>query len=491
MSAPPSRPAVCICLAGEMRNFTECHGWIEALRATAEVSVVVATTNRRGAKFTGPMTPGRLRGVLPPEAARALPPAWQSQVFFERFPELRRILERRAGEQRVTADEIRAVLGPAVIRLENPLPFAWFEHRTRNTDGSPGGPEPFTLRYFHKVFEANLLKRNLEDERGAPFDVVVHIRPDKGLASFDAAGFLARPAGTLLLDSVAPNHAGDQIAVGSSRALDHYAAFFHEACRAADAGQWRGLHGHLREWLVSGGLLLDHLPQQRLIEPDKLLTLEELTAALAAAEGDPLAAGTALALGAEGRRLAGDLAGAVERCLPVVLRAPLGEAVGATVVLGRALEGAGRRASACLCGMLAVAGMPPDSRVWRAVGLSSEEMNLLIENLAPFAEPDWPPARIVASVTAAARAEGEAAAPLAELAGRHGAELAEATRALLDGGITNMSLQHYLSHQIFLRGCPEPAARIAARAAASQPDDAGLQDWAALLRSHAEAARAS
>ncbi|MFT8244558.1 hypothetical protein [Roseomonas sp. BN140053] len=497
-----ARPRVCVCFSGQMRHFEGHHAWLAELRNRAAVEVVVTTWKNRGAKVTGPMDSGRLGLLLPPGLKPLLPASWQNQSLFLHLPALRRLLIARSGGSEVSAAAILAEFGPARIHIEDDLAFGFFENRVQFEPGVPRGLDPFTLRQFYKVFQGNVVKRSLEQEQGAPFDLVLRLRPDLRLAMLDLDTLLAAPPEVLFVDHHRAGIVGDQAAAGGSDAGDIVAGFFWHAFRRitgspggfADPGgsaapgsfaapgapaptgrpamppPWREVHSELHDWLRLNGLTARTLPGLQGLAEERFLRREEVADALrgvAATAPDRLGREAGFVLGTlevDAIRAAGDAAGAARRGAELLREAPEGLARnGLFLALGRAQEALGETGTAFLCGALALAEQPADaSRHWHGPDTTNEEMNLLLRNIPG----QWSPGTslLAAFGAAAAAAAGRDAlgAALAAVAAEPAiqARQAEAAAQLLQHLGEHAGLQQHLARLLEAAGRPAEAARV-------------------------------
>ena len=323
--------------------------------------------------------------VLPAEIGRVLPAEWKSDRFFEVFPRLRRLMIERAEGGDITRQAIERETGPAAIHIEDAFAFGFFENRQRDADGTPQGSDPYTLRQFYKVFQAGVMKRNLEQRDGRPFDAVIRLRPDKSLGLVDVPLLLGAGPDVLFADHFRAGAAGDQLAAGSSTAMDRYAGFFPHAFARVTSGAWREVHVELHDWLVSQDLSIRPMPHQHGLSADALLSAEEVMADLRESAGAPAPLGSQASyvlrtLEADRALRSGDLPRAVALAREG-LNAPPGIGMsGRLVVLGRALEQGGNRRAAFLAGVLSLVGQSPNSLMWQGPGDSNEELNLMFDN---------------------------------------------------------------------------------------------------------------
>lgn len=472
-----------------MRRFESGLGWLRTLREQAEVSVVVATWRERGAKVSGPMNASRLDLVLPPGLLRALPAEWKSQRFFEVFPALRRHLAQRAESETVTREAIEAAVGPARIHVEDAFPFGFYENRQRHPDGAPHGTDPYTLRQFYKVFQAGVMKRDLEQEQGARFDAVLRLRPDKALHRVDLSLLLSAGPRDLFTDHFREGAAGDQLAAGSSEALDIYAGFFPHAFRKATEGSWREVHGELHDWLVGAGLTVRPMTSQLGLAPDGLLSVEEVMAVLREAAAGPAPLGPQAAyvlrtLEADEALQAGDMRRAMALARQD-LPAPEGIGMsGRLLLMGRALQALGNRRASFLAAALSLVGQPENALIWQGPGSANEELNLLLENAPGLLRPGIQPWAVVTDVAAEITGHGGDLLPLAALLEEPGFRR-EAEAALADAmgrAARNGGLQAHLSRLFEEGGCPVEAELACATAVELLPHDMALRQRLESLR---------
>jgi len=226
-----------------------------------------------------------MRGFFPNNVLEALPANWASPTLFKHLPGLReRALERSVNE-RITPDIIRRVLPDAVVHVEEPLRFAWFEDRQLK-NGDISAPDPFSMSMLYKIWQADLMRKNAESAQGYPFDVVIRARPDFPFKPPDVE-FLANLAeGDIYLDrfSHTDRNVGDGFALGNSATMDIYGKFFLTAYSKASVGQWRYVHWDFYEYLVEAGLSMK--PYSMLgYSPDRMVDIQDVLESIASNPG--------------------------------------------------------------------------------------------------------------------------------------------------------------------------------------------------------------
>ncbi len=265
-----------------MRSFEDNFGWLAKYDDRVKISVVVATWATRGGKMFGALGGlNRMRGLFPNGVLEALPSSWASAHIFDHLPGLRERASERATNARVTADMIAAVLPTAVVHVEEPLRFAWFENR-QSREGVPSGPDPFSMSMLYKVWQADLLRKNLESGQGYPFDVVIRARPDFRFEP-PSAEFLHTVAdGDIYVDRFSHDKGdvGDGFALGNSATMDVYGQFFMIAYRKAIEKKWKYVHNDLYDHLIYSDL---NLKQYSMFgySPDRLVGLDDVISSVA------------------------------------------------------------------------------------------------------------------------------------------------------------------------------------------------------------------
>ena len=178
-----SKLRICLCISGQMRRFEENFGWLDAARETYDIAVVVATFAQRGGKILGDLSAPRIRSLFPSNVSDALPPTWIGGSLFEHLPGLRERAMSKAFQDRVTASMITEVLPGAHVHIDEQFSFRWFEKA--QYDGRAIARDPFSMQMLFKIWQADLLRQNIEVETGRLFDVVVRMRPDRPLSGLD------------------------------------------------------------------------------------------------------------------------------------------------------------------------------------------------------------------------------------------------------------------------------------------------------------------
>ena len=279
--------SVCLCLSGQMRSFEQNFAWIAALPESVQLTVVVATWSNRGGKLHGDQKPERLRSILPCAVTDALPPSWLDADLLEQLPGLRQAARQRADGNIVTEAMIRAVLPSAAIHIEPEFRFAWFE-QDRLASADPRNSDPYSLQMLYKIWQADMMRRNIERERERPFDVVIRARPDRPLEQLSIEFLRQIRPGELWVQDLYPSrrYIGDMLALGDGEAMRAYANFFHEALRRAEAGEWTYIHTDLYEYLTEKRLTLRGCKLLGPFALDRLLDVSDLLTAIGLAAAD-------------------------------------------------------------------------------------------------------------------------------------------------------------------------------------------------------------
>jgi tetratricopeptide (TPR) repeat protein len=274
--------SVCLCLSGQMRSFEENFGWLKHSDKGVTVSVVVATWSERGGKLFGALGGlNRMRGFFPSDTLGALPASWASPHLFEHLPGLRERAIERAKNERITAESIRRILPNATVHVEDTLRFSWFEQRQfKGDDGI--APDPFSMSMLYKIWQADVLRKNLESAQGKKFDVVIRARPDFAFEPPTGEFLRHVAAGDIYLDrfSHTEQAVGDGFALGTSEVMDIYGQFFMTAYPMATADRWHYVHSDFYDYLVTSGVQLKRYPMLG-YSPDRMVDLADLLAALA------------------------------------------------------------------------------------------------------------------------------------------------------------------------------------------------------------------
>ena len=235
-------PRVALCLSGQLRGFrvagpTIRKHIIEPLKA----DVFLHVWSDIGA---GSDKVGRWDRALPRALVKTTPVAWFDAGEFERrFPQLRRRLDETEATGEEELDSLYGGCRAIVI-----------EHADDSKDRHQGLNQS---KMFYKIAACDDLRRNAEIDDRAPYDMVIRLRPDYFIKSFDPdeAWEAARSPNVLLTHAVQ----GPLLGLGDRWFLGGSAAM-----RAACAiWRWIDLCSHPRYLPAGRGamaemLLLDH-----------------------------------------------------------------------------------------------------------------------------------------------------------------------------------------------------------------------------------------
>lgn len=223
------RPRVAICVSGQLRGHeTAFATWKNGFLKGAEIGIFVHAWSRIGRAGAQPF-----RAILPFAGAR-FTAVWREIAGREGFEAMqaRQPALFAALEDGAVADDaaIRAATGARAVRLED--------------DAAPAFAGWSNQRKMHeKIAAAHALAQAAADEDGAPWDLIVRIRPDLAIRTpaFDWAEAAAHCAARAEILTEAPFGVhygkpmiGDQFAMGAPAAMDVY---------AGTARTWGALHG--------------------------------------------------------------------------------------------------------------------------------------------------------------------------------------------------------------------------------------------------------
>ena len=292
MSEPTrDRLSVCVCYSGEMRAFEGNFAWSDSCADWLEVDSVVATWAARGGKMSGHLSQARMRSVFPDQIYDAFPPSWVGGSMHVAMPGLRGRVMRRAESDRITEAQIRAELPNAAIHIEERLNFRWFERPTPGNDRLRG-MDPFSMQMLYKIWQADLMRKNLENARGRPYDLVIRARPDRPIGGLDQELLRSIRPGQIYLNYA--NHerrsAGDFFAIGDSATMDIYGQYFFDAYRAAMAGQWHVIHSDMFDYLLAKDIDLRSYDPMHEFAPESMILLDDILEEIAAQPGAGVAA---------------------------------------------------------------------------------------------------------------------------------------------------------------------------------------------------------
>jgi hypothetical protein len=264
-----------------MRSFEENFGWLADASSRHDISIVVSTFSHRGGKVFGDLSAVRARSLIASNITDVLPPSWLGGGLFEHLPGLRQQAMSRAFEDRLTPEMIKRAIPNAVVHIEEKIEFGWFE-KPQFALGAHTARDPFSMQMLYKIFQADLLRQNLEIQSGSAFDIIVRMRPDRPLSGLDDGLLESIRPGELYVE-VARKHdrfLGDQFAVADSQTMQIYSQFFLHAYLKAKKGNWVGIHNELYEYVEHAGLKVRSYNPMMDFAPDKLLDVSDLVSAL-------------------------------------------------------------------------------------------------------------------------------------------------------------------------------------------------------------------
>lgn len=240
----PGRPRVALVIAGQLRAYRNTAARIRAqIAEPLGADVFVSTWDNTG--FAAGYH-NDLQRVLPHEVWSRLPGQLRTyEAFANRFPEAVTAMAASAAKSREVID---ATGGGRLCAI---MDEADFEARARQ-HFRPGVVSERWLMNQLKMFAgfrmAARLVEQAEDEDGAPYDVIVRIRPDMDISAFVHTDVLAPLAGDDIVhvNLFHPHGVSDQFAFGSRNAMGRYLNVFDylHAARGFDGLEYgQGLSG--------------------------------------------------------------------------------------------------------------------------------------------------------------------------------------------------------------------------------------------------------
>ena len=272
---------ICICVSGSMRNFEGNFQWLHDARVDHNIDVVVATWTQRGGKLSGALGPSRLPGMLPEGVFTVLPVTWLGKHFFEVLPELKNIALKRMLDEHISDEQLQSEIPGCVAHVEDAFPFEFFEGPRKDPKNAIAD-DPFSLRSLYKIWQADIMRRNLEYTRNKKYDVVVRVRPDRVPKSIDKIILGKIKHRSLWIDAVnlETGFAGDQFALGDSDTMVTYANAFLWALEQHRNGTWVQIHSSLFQYLASERVELNFYPDLPDYSRDNLIMINDFKVAL-------------------------------------------------------------------------------------------------------------------------------------------------------------------------------------------------------------------
>jgi hypothetical protein len=263
-----------------MRNFELNFDWLKSVDDRIKISVVVSTWIQRGGKLWGGMGIGRMRDLFPTGVADALPGSWMTGDVLEHLPGVREAALHRAFREPMTSEKIQRILPGAIVHVEEPLRFSWFEMR-QFQNGSFHASDPFSMSMLYKLWQADVLRKNLEAEQGYRFDAVIRARPDVPFKIPEYIFLKHLAANELYVDRLdhERGEAGDCFALADSKTMDLFVEFFMFAYRKSSRGEWRFIHFDFYDYIMGLNLSVHRWPV-RAFSPDRLVETKDIVDAL-------------------------------------------------------------------------------------------------------------------------------------------------------------------------------------------------------------------
>jgi len=257
-----------------MRAFEENFDWLEKARKKYDIDVVLSTWDTRGGKLFGHLGYGRMKTVFKDGISDAFPPSWFDYGLHVALPSLAEH-GKRVTNQQITHALIEKKLSVTKLHIETRLNFSWFE---RPADGSIRN-DPFSLQMLYKIWQADLLRQNIETERGRPFDIVIRARPDRALIGLNDKLMREAIDGTIYVNRLDPGigYAGDFFAMGNSVNMSSYSSFFFQAYMAGKQKNWRSIHFELFHYLNNLGVPLATYNPMKEFANEEILNVDDMS----------------------------------------------------------------------------------------------------------------------------------------------------------------------------------------------------------------------
>jgi tetratricopeptide (TPR) repeat protein len=249
----------CICISGQMRLYEKVFAGLRKLFEGADATFVVSVWDLRGGKMLGALNPHQCERMFPVEVSSVIPPTCLYDNFYRKLPGIKVAISTLLEKRGVIAEGmIREYFPDAIVEIENDDVIAGRLAKLASCSSEVAN----SYRMHYKIARANDIKRELEACRGSAFDVVIRTRPDRPLHNLEMPADIGDDGDVVYIDwlnnAVGDGDAGDQVAIGSSAALDRYSSMFQVFDRRLEedgrTNFWSGAHRELASHIKAQGL---------------------------------------------------------------------------------------------------------------------------------------------------------------------------------------------------------------------------------------------
>jgi len=270
---PRKAPKVALCISGQMRGFSLTWPGIKReFVDTYNPDIFVHTWDEES--FTPPLF-RRLSRFIGTDLVRLLPlDLQQTLAFSQRFPETAKKLQQPI-KRPISSNEIGDLVDSrhVVVESEKNLADAGMFPKEIWHRGNAN-----QAKMFYKIFQCDKLREQQELISGAPYDIVIRIRPDFNLKIEDLDAYLRivrEDASKVFLSYINPDGCGDQFAIASSTGMSAYASIWKHLISKKRFDFFPGFRKRIGEELLGEHLMVSGLHPQ-LMPPSSAELINDL-----------------------------------------------------------------------------------------------------------------------------------------------------------------------------------------------------------------------
>lgn len=267
---------ICISISGQVRlENNDLLSLIEAIKnESSELVIVASVWDKVGKKDGGALGEPQLYRLFDEEVVPLIPRDKYWNLFNKNFN-----TNGLSSHPDITVDSFFKSIKKLDVELIEDVVS------TETLDLSMGfqSYDSNSLRALYLSWRSGRLRKKIENDRGA-FDLVIKIRPDLGIKSFDVKKLVAAPSKKCLLIpeyGVRKSFINDFYVVGDSESVTVYEAIF--GVLLSKAEKWEGIHEELWSYLHESAEMQNielynaaSYGLSMFIMPPKVYTLEDL-----------------------------------------------------------------------------------------------------------------------------------------------------------------------------------------------------------------------
>jgi len=230
--------SIAICVSGQIRTPMSALIKIADEAAAINADLFVSIWSEKGSKtFHGAVGPKNIRRIIGKEAAQLLPDNWLGRMR-EVFPNSDSFFPEKKS---ITQEELERIFPDAIVEVESDGPE--FDLNARDSN---------SLRMLYKIWRANQLKKQREEERGSKYERVIRVRPDMLFNGSAVVNLRVKKDSLFVQGHVGDrqHYINDTIWVSSSESDDALCSLYHR-CLASKSSDWRGIHRELSDHVES------------------------------------------------------------------------------------------------------------------------------------------------------------------------------------------------------------------------------------------------